>query len=155
MLVNDGELTVMRKNGTAYLLWCCSLFGLSGIHRFYLGKPVSGFIYLCTFGLFGIGQLVDLFLIPEIVEDKNLKQQRLLTSAPPAISAPPPPPPPRLDVMILRICRDYGGATLSDCVIETGISPAEIKKIIHQLSVDGLLFVDNRASDGAVIYRTL
>ena len=140
----------MRTKSTAYLLWCCSLFGLSGIHRFYLGKPISGFLYLCTFGLFGVGQLVDLFLIPEIVEDKNLKQQ-LLT--PPVISTPPPIP--QLEVTVLKICRAHDGATLSDCVIETEASPTEVKKIIHQLSIDGLLTVDNRDRDGAVIYRTI
>src|SRR5262245_6367161 len=44
-----------------YLLW---LFGFTGSHRFYYGKPVSGTIYLCTFGLLGVGWLIDLFLIP-------------------------------------------------------------------------------------------
>jgi TM2 domain-containing membrane protein YozV len=44
-----------------YVLW---LFGFTGSHRFYYGKPVSGTIWLFTFGLLGIGWLIDLFLIP-------------------------------------------------------------------------------------------
>ncbi len=44
-----------------YLLW---LFGFTGAHRFYFGKPISGTIWLFTFGLLGVGWLVDLFLIP-------------------------------------------------------------------------------------------
>lgn len=44
-----------------YLLW---LFGFTGSHRFYYGKPVTGTIYFFTFGLFLIGWFVDLFLIP-------------------------------------------------------------------------------------------
>lgn len=44
-----------------YLLW---IFGFTGSHRFYFGKPISGTIWLCTGGLFLIGWLVDLFLIP-------------------------------------------------------------------------------------------
>ena len=44
-----------------YLLW---IFGFTGSHRFYLGKPISGTIWLCTGGLFLIGWLVDIFLIP-------------------------------------------------------------------------------------------
>lgn len=46
-----------------YLLW---IFGFLGAHRFYYGKPVSGTIYFFTFGLFLIGWLVDLILMPKL-----------------------------------------------------------------------------------------
>lgn len=46
-----------------YLLW---IFGFLGAHRFYYGKPKTGTLWLCTFGLLGIGWLVDLFLIPSM-----------------------------------------------------------------------------------------
>jgi TM2 domain-containing membrane protein YozV len=46
-----------------YLLW---LFGFTGSHRFYYGKPVSGTIWFFTLGLFLIGWIVDLFLIPSM-----------------------------------------------------------------------------------------
>lgn len=44
-----------------YLLW---IFGFTGSHRFYYGKPISGTIWYFTLGLLGIGWLIDLFLIP-------------------------------------------------------------------------------------------
>lgn len=44
-----------------YLLW---IFGFMGAHRFYYGKPVSGTLWFLTLGLFGIGWIIDLFLIP-------------------------------------------------------------------------------------------
>ncbi len=44
-----------------YVLW---IFGFTGSHRFYFGKPVSGTIWFCTLGLLGVGWLVDLFLMP-------------------------------------------------------------------------------------------
>ena len=44
-----------------YLLW---IFGFTGAHRFYFGKPITGIIWLCTGGVFGIGWFLDLFLIP-------------------------------------------------------------------------------------------
>lgn len=44
-----------------YLLW---VFGFTGSHRFYFGRPVSGTIWFFTLGLLGVGWLVDLFLIP-------------------------------------------------------------------------------------------
>jgi TM2 domain-containing membrane protein YozV len=46
-----------------YLLW---IFGFSGAHRFYYGRPVTGVIWLFTAGLFLIGWIVDLFLIPSM-----------------------------------------------------------------------------------------
>ncbi|MCC7538078.1 MAG: TM2 domain-containing protein [Deltaproteobacteria bacterium] len=46
-----------------YLLW---IFGFLGAHRFYFGRPISGTIYFFTFGLFGIGWLVDLVLVPRM-----------------------------------------------------------------------------------------
>jgi TM2 domain-containing membrane protein YozV len=65
----------MKSSGIAYLLWCIGLFGGCGIHRFYLGKHGTGLLYLLTFGFFGIGQLIDLFRIPGMVERENLKWQ--------------------------------------------------------------------------------
>lgn len=49
--------------GIGYVLW---LFGFTGAHRFYFGKPISGTIWFCTLGLCGIGWLVDLFLMPSL-----------------------------------------------------------------------------------------
>jgi TM2 domain-containing membrane protein YozV len=44
-----------------YLLW---IFGFTGAHRFYFGRPVTGTIWFFTLGLFGIGWFIDLFLMP-------------------------------------------------------------------------------------------
>jgi TM2 domain-containing membrane protein YozV len=53
-----------------YLLW---LFGFTGAHRFYYGRPVSGTIYFFTLGLFFIGWLIDLFLIPGMDRRADLR----------------------------------------------------------------------------------
>ncbi|APQ13251.1 membrane protein [Pseudomonas oryzihabitans] len=55
-----------------YLLW---IFGFLGAHRFYYGKPVTGTLWFCTFGLLGIGWLIDLFLIPAMDREADLRFQ--------------------------------------------------------------------------------
>jgi TM2 domain-containing membrane protein YozV len=52
-----------------YLLW---LFGFTGAHRFYYGRPITGTIWFLTFGLFLIGWIVDVFLIPEMDRQADL-----------------------------------------------------------------------------------
>ncbi len=44
-----------------YIVW---IFGFMGAHRFYFGKPITGTLYFFTLGLFLIGWIIDLFLIP-------------------------------------------------------------------------------------------
>lgn len=61
----------MKSKSVAYLLWF--FFGLLGGHRFYLGRFTSGFIYLITGGVFGIGWFIDLFLLSEMVNIYNLR----------------------------------------------------------------------------------
>ena len=51
-----------------YVLW---IFGFMGAHRFYYGRPISGVIYFFTLGLFFIGWIVDLFLIPGMDRDAD------------------------------------------------------------------------------------
>lgn len=61
----------MKSTGTSYLLWLLCLIGFCGIHRFYNGRIVTGIIWLLTGGLFLVGQIIDLFLIPGMVESAN------------------------------------------------------------------------------------
>lgn len=60
----------MKSKGVAYLLW----FFLGGFsaHRFYLGKIGSGILYLFTLQLFGIGWIIDLFILGGMVDKYNL-----------------------------------------------------------------------------------
>jgi TM2 domain-containing membrane protein YozV len=53
-----------------YILW---IFGFTGSHRFYFGKPISGTLYFFTLGLLLIGWIVDLFLIPSMDRAADLR----------------------------------------------------------------------------------
>jgi TM2 domain-containing membrane protein YozV len=62
-----------HSGAIGYVLW---IFGFMGAHRFYFGRPISGTIYFFTLGLLGIGWLVDLFLIPSMAEEADLRFRR-------------------------------------------------------------------------------
>ncbi len=55
-----------------YILW---IFGFTGAHRFYYGRPISGTIYFFTLGLLFVGWIIDLFLIPSMDRAADLRFQ--------------------------------------------------------------------------------
>lgn len=59
--MNNISLPSTHNKLVGYLLW---IFGFTGAHRFYYGKPKTGILWFCTGGLFLIGWIIDLFLIP-------------------------------------------------------------------------------------------
>ena len=67
----------MKSLVISYLLWFLGGFGVLGLHRFYLGRWITGLIWLFTGGLFFIGAIVDLFVIPAHVRVENLARQLL------------------------------------------------------------------------------
>lgn len=60
-----------HQSGTAYALWCACLIGFCGLHRFYLGRPLSGILWLFSLGLLGLGQLYDLITMKQLVRKAN------------------------------------------------------------------------------------
>lgn len=61
-----------QKSGfVAFVLWCCGLFLLAGLHRIYVGRFWTGLLWFFTLGLFGIGQLIDLFRLGDMVRVAN------------------------------------------------------------------------------------
>ena len=69
---NDGTVEGQKSQAIAIGLWF--FLGAIGVHRFYLGHVGIGVLYLLTFGLCGIGWLVDgiLFLTGDL-QPKNGK----------------------------------------------------------------------------------
>lgn len=54
----------MKKSRTLAIALCLAGFlGIGGLHRFYVKKNKTALLYLFTFGVFGIGTIVDLVLL--------------------------------------------------------------------------------------------
>ncbi|XP_072020788.1 uncharacterized protein [Amphiura filiformis] len=53
--------------------------GIFGAHHFYLNRPGLGIVYFCTLGIFGLGWIVDLFRMPALVRDANLRIKQSVT----------------------------------------------------------------------------
>jgi len=153
----------MKGNGMAYFL---ALLGLctpvAGLHRFYLGKPLTGLFYLLTWGFFGIGTIVDLFHLPRMVEDEN---RRLLSPGPPLhariaggeirIALPPPGTPKEKlspEQQILRVAKENQGAvTVAMVAVQTGMSLRQTKKELEKLRKQEFCTIDI-STEGAKLY---
>jgi TM2 domain-containing membrane protein YozV len=53
-----------------YIVW---IFGIFGAHRFYYGRQITGTIWFFTGGVFLIGWLIDLFLIPSLDQQADTR----------------------------------------------------------------------------------
>ena len=158
----------IRSTGLAYLLWCTGFFGACGVHRFYAGKYASGVLWLLTGGLLGIGQFLDLFFLPGMIEKKNLRYQLSQAGVPqkrlteelvirdmPKNKLVQKIPPKQSDTYtILRLAKtNPRGVSVADCVIATEKPIAEVKKLLNELYHEGLLKIDNDLETGAVVYK--
>ena len=157
------------STGLGYGLWCSCLVGVCGLHRFYMGKAGTGLLWLCTFGLLGIGQFLDLFRMKTIVRDANLKEGRVpppfhLTSpeqvavSPAQIGAGQASPKVSkalsLRQQLLKTAMENGGEiTVSQGVLATDRSFDEVEKVLHQMVDKGYVDVDNAPGTGVIVYR--
>ena len=70
----DRRYIAGEKNYT--LAWVLLTFlGFFGVHRFYLGKIVTGILYLFTAGLFGIGYIYDYWTLNEQISTINTERR--------------------------------------------------------------------------------
>jgi TM2 domain-containing membrane protein YozV len=54
---------------TAWIL--LTFLGLFGVHRMYMGKWLTGILYLVTGGLFGIGYIYDYWTLNDQLSELN------------------------------------------------------------------------------------
>ncbi|RUT09967.1 hypothetical protein DSM106972_004620 [Dulcicalothrix desertica PCC 7102] len=161
------------NSGVAYLIWCLCFFGICGGQRFYAGNFAGGVIYFFTLGLFGFGQLIDLALIPGMVDKRNiylrglhggttpsvnqsvtlnigdipqLKQLQELQTSKPSTTTPMQ--------KLLKAAKEHGGQlSLAQAAMCTELETEELKKLLQQAQKDGYAEMSNDSHTGAIRYH--
>ena len=148
------------KDVLGYGLWCLCLAGVCGAHRIYMGKWGTGILWLLTFGLAGVGQLVDLFRMKSLIRDSNVRKgyiphPMLAARANPG-AAPPAalPKPADLRLVLLQAAEKKGGElTVTQGVMASGKSFEEVEKCLRGMVDQGYVDVDNAPGSGVIVYR--
>ncbi len=131
-----------RTVANAYALWLLGLVGIAGVHRMYLGRNLTGVLWLLSWGLCGVGQFLDVFFIPSMVLEYNrrLKEPQLTGEA--------------LLRRIVQLALSKKGIltpTLAIAEIEADITL--IEQAFRDLERRGYAFSENDPNTGGIVYR--
>ena len=156
----------MNKVGTAYVLWLGGLLGFAGLHRLYNGQIRTGLLWLFTWGLFGIGQLADLVLIPKMVDAHNARLGQRSGLTPQLASIATVSVLPSSDRSTLNFARQQaiidllkaadargGKLSVTQGVMATGIGFAEVQALLQDMLKSGYVDVCNDPETGVVLYE--
>ncbi|MER3434149.1 MAG: hypothetical protein C4288_12155 [Leptolyngbya sp. ERB_1_1] len=169
----------MNKVGVAYFLWLGGLVGLAGLHRLYNGEKKTGLLWLATFGLFGFGQLLDLILIPKMVQVHNarlnekykpwlesnpialkIEQVTLRSSKFPSVKSPKlidsvqPISQQQATIALLKAAADRGGKlSVTQGVMATGLSFKQVETLLTEMLKSGYVEIGNHPETGIVLYE--
>jgi len=149
----------MYKVWIAYLLWWFSGCGALGFHRFYLGKIGTGFLWMFSGGLIGIGSIYDLITIPSQVRDANINQAimdgtlridntRLLSPGNAKVFTEKE----KVEQVVLKVAKTSKGIiTASELALSAKISLEEAKKALDEMVSKGHAELRVRQS-GSLVY---
>lgn len=148
----------------SYLLWFGILFGLGGLHRLYNGKVATGLLWLCTWGLFGVGQFADLFLIPRMIDRTlppgqcnrrplgNATQEFLREVVRPSLVLPVPGDRPL--AQLIAAAEQLGGKlSVTQGVAATGLEFSQVETLLNDLVTTDYVSADNDPNTGIVFYE--
>jgi TM2 domain-containing membrane protein YozV len=154
----------VKDKNIAYILWAACFLGVCGLQRIYAGKLGSGLLYLFTLGFFGVGQFLDLFFIPGMIEDANnrllvqgLGQQALAAGGAMAAALPAGRRVPRtteeFQVSLVEAAQKNGGKlTVAEAVAATGRGFKEVQSQLDEMARSG--FIETDSDDkGDIYYR--
>jgi TM2 domain-containing membrane protein YozV len=150
----------MERKQTSYLLLLTIFLGFGGLHRLYNGKIATGVLWFLTWGMFGVGQVVDLLLIPDMVDEHELRRRAkyglLYDPTQPAVtrtleSAPTTQVP--LRIQLLKAAQTRGGKlSVTQGVVDTGADFTEVEAELMAMAKKGYAGIENDPRTGAVVY---
>lgn len=60
-----------------------------------------------------------------------------------------------VELKLLKLMKINREVTLADCVIETGLSSQKVRETLEEMMIQELITMDNRESDGSIVYRLI
>ena len=145
----------------SYLLCGAGFLGINGLHRLYNGKTATGLLWLFTCGLFYMGQIYDLLIITNMVDEyeQNLRlkaglsplgipmNERIFISQ---VQKPTDKP---LIVKLIEAAEANGGSlTVIQGVRATGSGIVEVETILREMLQSDHLRIGNDPISGVVTY---
>ncbi|GFE71716.1 TM2 domain-containing protein [Chroococcus sp. FPU101] len=166
--------TSKKKLAVAYALWALGFLGIFGVHRFYLKRPLTGLLWLFSGGVFFIGHIVDLFLIPKMVKGENLPQlstdnpllntgqeifnqinqldNSLQASIFQSVTNSKLKKTSPMHHLLEVAAKNGKVLSMGQAVRETSLSPEEVQKLLDEGMRKGIINIDNDSETGAVRY---
>ena len=146
----------------SYMLNVLGFLGFTGgLHRLYNGKVATGLLWMFTLGLFGLGQFVDLFLIPNMVEEREVKLRLKAGLSPFGVAQTPQTvaaeiyhsPQETLMLELLKAAERRGGKlSVTQGVLETGAKFSQVEATLKEMHKSGYVGIGNNPENGAVTY---
>ena len=159
--IDTAVKSVRYSIPVAYVLWAISGCGALGLHRFYLGKAGTGFLWLFSGGLFGVGCVYDAITLPKQVREANLRYETELAiesgmasglaggSYRPGVAYRKSETP---EKTILRLARrNSGSVTPGEVAIEGDVTVEQARKELDKLANSGMAEIRVRES-GVIVY---
>ena len=145
----------------SYLLCGAGFLGIGGLHRLYNGKTATGLLWFFTCGFFYLGQIYDLLIIPNMVDEYEHKLLLKAGLSPLGIpvnqqiynSQVHKPTQKTIIVKLIEAAEAKGGSlTVTQGVKATGLSFAEVEATLKEMLQSNYVRIGNDPISGAVTY---